>query len=203
MDKALNRELNQPTLNVVPQSFTPRPEQFQKPVTQDLRNNQARWAWGYATGRINHLEIQLHRAPNKRDPEWMHMMYDERGNELGIGFNQPKIDALLVEAIKKAKTARTVMMNNISEWAGSLDEEEMNAALPYIWQSFVAPDEEQDAPESAEPDGEEALVEEVVPVQVLTRPDVDFDNMPKSEVVAPQQLKLGDILGKIEQDNKS
>ena len=133
----------------------------------------------------------------------MHMMYDERGNELGIGFNQPKIDALLVEAIKKAKTARTVMMNNISEWAGSLDEEEMNAALPYIWQSFVAPDEEQDAPESAEPDGEEALVEEVVPVQVIQRPDIDFDVLPKSTVEAPQQLKLGDILGKIEQDNKS
>jgi len=185
----------------VPSRYTPRPEQFEKPLTQELRNEQARLARGFAEERINHLELQRRMSPHKREAQWRHMLVDTEGNELGIGYHQPAVDARLDQAIQEAKTARTVMMDKISEWAGNLDKVQMAEALPQIWKSFL-PSVEMD--EMPVVETEEALdLEEVEPVQVITRPDVDFGSLPKSEVVPPQQLTLGDILGKIEKDNRS
>ena len=200
-DRKLNREITPTVPNIVPQSYTPRPEQFQKPITQDLRNEQARLAHGFALSQIEHLENQRHLSPNKREAKWMHMLYDEKGNEIGIGYHQSQYDARLDQAIKDAKTARTVMMDKISEWAGNLDRDQMAEALPQIWRSFLPNQEEQEMPVE---ETDAALVEEEVePIQVIPLPDADFANMPKSEVVAPEQLKLGDILGQIERDNKN
>ena len=202
-DRQLNREVTPTKPNVVPQSYTPRPEQFQKPLTQELRNEQARLARGFAEEVINNLENQRRMSPHKRDSQWRHMLLDAEGNEVGIGYHQPAYDAKLDQAIKDARTARTVMMDKISEWAGNLDRDQMAEALPHIFRSFL-PSVEQEVPEPQEGGEEEALVkEEVAPVDVLQRPDVDFASMPKSEVVAPVQLSLGDILGKIEKDNRT
>ena len=130
----------------------------------------------------------------------MHMLYDEAGNEVGIGYHQSQYDARLDQAIKDAKTARTVMMDKISEWAGNLDRDQMAEALPQIWRSFLPNQEEQEMPVE---ETDAALVEEeVVPIDVLQRPEVDFASMPKSEVVAPDQLSFGDLMGMIEQGNK-
>ena len=198
-DRQLNRGATPTVPNVVPQSYTPRPEQFQKPITQDLRNEQARLAHGFALSQIEHLENQRHLSPNRREAKWMHMLYDEAGNEVGIGYHQSQYDARLDQAIKDSKTARTVMMDKISEWAGNLDRDQMAEALPQIWKSFL-PSVEQETPAEMV---EEALVEEeVVPVDVLQRPEVDFASLPKSEVVAPDQLSFGDLMGMIEQGNK-
>ena len=199
-DRQLNRGATPTVPNVVPQSYTPRPEQFQKPITQDLRNEQARLAHGFALSQIEHLENQRHLSPNRREAKWMHMLYDEAGNEVGIGYHQSQYDARLDQAIKDAKTARTVMMDKISEWAGNLDRDQMAEALPQIWQSFLPNQEEQEIPVE---ETDAALVEEeVVPVDVLKRPDVDFESLPKSEVVVPDQLSFGDLMGMIEQNSK-
>lgn len=198
-DRKLNRELIPTTPNIVPQRFTPVAEQFRAPVTQELRSAQGRWARGYSLAQIEYLQNQLRMSPNKRDAQWRAMLYDERGIEVGLNFAaQPRVDAKLQQAIQDAKTAQTVMMDKISGWAGNMDEEEMMRALPQIWRSFL-PNQEQDIPAD---EADEALeIEEVEPVQVPLPPQVDFSQMPKSEVQAPEQLALGDILGQIARDN--
>ena len=154
---------------------------------------------GYTLGQIEYLERQRHLAPYRRDAEWRHALTNAAGEVVSIGPLQPKFDARLDKAITIAKTARTIMRDRISEWAGNLDEDELQKALPYIWNGFIQEVRGEDEPAK---EADEALEpEEVEPVQVIARPDVDFDNMPKSEVVAPDQISLGDILGKIATDN--
>src|SRR3990167_940295 len=90
--------------NIVPQSYTPRPEQFQKPVSQELRNEQAKLAQGFAIERLNELEIQLHLGPHKRWPRWKATKFDGEGKESFDAFRQVRLDAELNQAIKDAKT---------------------------------------------------------------------------------------------------
>ena len=167
--------------NVVPASFTPVPEQFAAPVTQELRTRQAQLAQGYTLGRINDLEIQLHKGWYKRNEKWQ-------------AYPAAQSDELLKEAIKVAKTVRTIMLDKIAEWAGNYTEEEIQAALPSVWHGyaeFVQPPTET---------VEDALAPEEMEPAVADKPEVP-DDAPKSEVMAPDELILGDILGKIAEDN--
>ena len=65
----LNRELTA-TPSVVPSRFTPKPEKFEHPISQELRGIQARLAQGFAFHAIEHLESQLHLADYKREGAW-------------------------------------------------------------------------------------------------------------------------------------
>ena len=164
-------------MNIVPARYSPTPEKFTRPVSQDLRNIQSRLAQGFTLKTISHLENELHKADYKREPAW-----------------QGKGDNALKDAIRVAKTTRTVMMNNISEWAGALDEAEFEAALPTVWGEYA-----QEV--SASMGIEEKVTEEVKPIQVITRPEVPED-APRSVVEPPHQPTLAEVLGSIEQDNK-
>ena len=179
--------------NIVPAAFTPTPEQYAPPVTQELRSKQSKWALGYATNIINNLQNELRKSFYKRS------MYT-----LEQGYNETKSDAKLVEDIKIAKTAQTVMMDHISEWAGNYDETVFNnTVLPDVWAKYVnsvrGPVEETEETEITVEDDALAL-EYMEPVVVVTRPEVPED-APPSEVVPPDQINLGEILGKIEADN--
>ena len=105
-------------------------------------------------------------------------------------------DAALAEAIKVAKTARTIMKEHLSEWAGNLTEEEMTNALPAVWNRYV-----QEVQGPAEEADEDALAPEDMELKpaVLDKPEIPAD-APKSEVVAPDEVSLGDVLGMIAED---
>ncbi len=198
MSNPLNREKDAVLPNVVPASFTPVPEQYAIPVTQELRTRQAQMVQGYALGVINGLEKQLHLGWYKRLPEWQ-------------AYPEAQSNELLIEAIRIAKTARTLMKDKITEWAGNYSEQEMEAALPDVWNKFVqivqGPAEEAEETEAVsvevetEMDEEEnALAPEDMAPAVVDRPEIPGD-APKSEVVAPDEISLGDVLGKISEDN--
>lgn len=178
---------------VVPASFTPpAPEQFKTPVTQQSRNRQARQGQGYMLQQVSYLENQQHLAQYKR-------------------ANTNQTDAAVAEAIRVAKTAQTIMRNNIQAWAGSLSEAELNAALPSIWAHYVQVVQAQDDPASEvvveelpEPEETEATLvslDEIEPIQVINRPEVPAD-APKSALNVPVEPTLGETLGKIAEDNK-
>jgi hypothetical protein len=184
----------------VPASFTPVPEQFEAPVSQNQRTEQAQQAQGFALTQINYLENQLHKGQYKRD-------------------DVTQTDEELKQLIVTAKTTRTVMADKISEWAGNLSKEELETALPVIWAGYMdqvqasmnptvevddtlAVDEEGNAPvmpEETEPEDTPADGE-VEPIDVLARP-VIADDAPRSKVEAPEQLSLGDVLSKIEESD--
>ena len=180
-----NQEQVLPT--VVPASFSPAPEKYERQPSQELRMRQAQLAHGYALRQVSYLEIQQHKASYKRDAAW-----------------QNASPAQMAEAIKAAKTARTLMANDIQLWAGSLDEDELQNALPNIWSEYVqkvtgskptvdsaVKETPADEPESA-PD-----LGDAEPLQVIFRPTISED-APKSVVTAPDQLTLGELLAKIE-----
>ena len=176
----LNKEA-QTLPNIVPQRFSPQLEQFQNQPSQGLRSRQSQIAQGYAVNQIDTLKRILHVAPEKRAP-WI-------SNDT------------LLEDIRTAETARTIMMEHITEWAGALSEEELQNALPTIWNTYVQIVVTQDRPaEEADAALEE---EEVAPVQVPLPPQVDFDGMPKSEVQAPEQLSFGDLMAQLEKGKNS
>ena len=198
MSNPLNREKDAVLPNVVPASFTPVPEQYAIPVTQELRTRQAQMVQGYALSIINGLEQQLHLGWYKRLPKWQ-------------AYPEAQSTELLIEAIRIAKTARTLMKDKITEWAGNYSEQEMEAALPDVWNKFVqivqGPAEEAEETEAVsvevetEMDEEEnALAPEDMAPAVVDRPEIPGD-APKSEVVAPDEISLGDVLGKISEDN--
>src|SRR3990167_10402592 len=118
MESPMNRFQTLPS--VVPASFLPDPVKYESPVSQELRTRQSQLAQGYTLKRVSYLENQRHLAPYKRDPAW------QRASEVDMG-----------DAIKVARTARTVLLNNISLWAGKLTEEELEKALPDIWNNYV------------------------------------------------------------------
>ncbi len=186
------------TPTVVPASFSPAPEQFEIPVTQELRSKQSRWAQGYLTQKIGYLEIQY------KTPFYKRAIYT-----MEHGYNAASSDAQLLDDIAIAKTAKTVMMDHISEWAGNHEEKQFHdVVLPAVWNRYVteikgppAPEAE-DAEVAVEAAEDESLApEEMEPVVVVNRPEVSI-NAPKSEVVPPDQLSLGDVLGKIAENNK-
>jgi hypothetical protein len=173
------------TPNIVPASFSPAPEKYERQASQELRNRQAQLAQGYALSQVSRLEIQQHRAAYKRDAAW-----------------QNASPAEMAEALRVAKTARTLMLQDISVWAGNLDEDEMQSALPSVWAEYVqkvwkptvdlaVKETPADEPEST-PD-----LGEAEPIQVIFRPTIPED-APQSVVVAPDQLTLGELLAKIE-----
>ena len=103
-------------------------------------------------------------------------------------------------------------MNNIQEWAGNLNEEELEAALPTIWAHYVQVVQAQNDPASEEvvveelPELEETEatlvnLDEMEPVQIINRPDVPADT-PKTGLQAPAEPTLGEILGKVAEDNE-
>jgi hypothetical protein len=133
------------------------------------------------------------------------------------GYSEEKSEALLREDIKVAKTARTIMLDRISEWAGAYDKEAFEeSVLPKVWGTYIkiVQDDGKPAPveEAEETDAVEVTVEEdalapeemepvvVVPVLPSARHD-DLAEKPQSEVVAPDEISLGEILGKIDKDN--
>ena len=178
----LNREKDTVLPNIVPTSFTPVPEQYAAPVTQELRTRQAQMVQGYALSIINGLEKQLHLGWYKRLPEWQ-------------AYPEAQSTELLIEAIRIAKTARTLMKDDIAEWAGNYSEQEMETALPDIWNKFI-----QIVQGPAEEAEVSALAPEDMEPAVADKPEIP-DDAPKSEVVAPDEISLGDILGKISEDN--
>ena len=103
-------------MHIVPARYSPTPEKFTRPLSQELRNTQSRLAQGFTMKTISFLENELHKADYKRGTAW-----------------QGKGDNALKDAIRVAKTARTRMMDSISLWAGALDEAEFEAALPSVW----------------------------------------------------------------------
>ena len=164
--------------------FAPDPRKFERQANQEERNRQAKLAQGYTLKRVEYLQNQLHKAPYKRDFEYQNT--DEAG---------------MKELIKTAATARTIMLNSISEWAGTYDEGEMASALPNVWGHFVAEVRREAAAEvPVNTDETPATEAEAVPIQVINRPVIPED-APKSTVEAPKQLTLGEVLGKIEQAN--
>ena len=196
MESPLNRERTPAPPNVVPASFLPDPVKYESPVSQELRTRQSQLAQGYTLKRVSYLENQRHLAPYKRDPAW------QRASEVDMG-----------DAIKVAKTARTVMLNNISAWAGKLTEEELEKALPDIWNNYVqqvqsktpaaSPKSTVDFPSAeskVEVTDETPDPREAEPIAVVNRPEIPAD-APRSQVQAPAQLTLGEVLGKIEVDN--
>lgn len=183
------------TPNIVPATFTPVPEQFAPAVTQELRSKQAHWAQGYTLNRVSHLENQLRTAHYKR------ALYT-----IDQGYTEAQSEALIKEDIKVAKTAKTIMLDRISEWAGNAEEDYFNSnVLPKAWARFVEEVKGIPAPEPAEEtepvpvtvEEEPLALEDMEPVVVVDRPYVSI-HAPKSEVVAPEQVSLGEVLGKIE-----
>ena len=189
---------NQETVlpNIVPTSFSPAPEKYERQPSQELRNRQAQLGQGYTLKQVSYLEIQQHKAAYKRDTAW--------------ASASPEA---MADAVKTAKTARTLMQNDIQLWAGSLDEDELQGALPNIWNEYLqramgngpAPLEMNRSFEAA---GKEVSVEtpndtpsagDDVPIQILWRPEIPAD-APRSVVETPagDQLTLGDILSRIE-----
>ena len=193
MTDVLNRG-PQVTPNVVPARFVPpAPEQFIRPATQQLRNRQSKQGQGFTLQQVSYLENQLHKAQYKR-------------------VNTDQTDTELVELVKVAKTARTIMSNDIQAWAGNLNEEELEAALPTIWSHYVQVVQAQDdldseevvveeLPELKETEATLVNLDEMEPVQVINRPDVPAD-APKSALKVPVEPALGEILGKIAEDNE-
>ena len=182
---------------MVPASFTPTPEQFPVQVTQELRSQQSKWTHGYTQSRIEYLENQLRAAHFRRE------IY-----RLDQGYKDFEAEDLLREDIRTAKTARTVMMDKISEWAGPYGEDHFKSVvLPQVWSDFIKYVKGEPAPEKAEePIEEEALApEDLEPApEVAVLPSARYDDLeskPKSEVVPPDEVSLGDVLTKIEQDN--
>jgi len=186
------------TPNVVPASFTPTPEKFVPQISQELRSQQSRWAQGYALQRIEFLENQLKTSHFKRE------VY-----RLDNGYSAAEAEELLRSDIQAAKTARTVMMDHISEWAGPYGEDHFKSVvLPEIWADFVKQVRGEPAPEKAEePEVTEEVTEEALAPEEpeeQTLPSARYDDlasMPKSEVVPPPEVTLGDVLAKIEKDN--
>lgn len=188
--------------NVVPSAFSPKPEDFLPQVSQELRSQQSRWAQGFALGKIEYLENQLRTAHFKRE------IYT-----LNDGYKDFQAEEKLSEDINVAKTARTVMMDHISDWAGPYEERHFKSVvLPQVWSDFVrqvsgepAPEETADDTETAEAVVEEPLApeeEELEEDQPL--PSARYDDLaskPRSQVEAPPEISLGDVLGKIEKDN--
>ena len=172
----LNRELEVSAPNVVPASFTPDPTKYQSPVSQETRNLQAKLAQGYALDRLNYLGLQLHLAPYKRDEVW------RKASEVDM-----------LEAIRIAKTARTVMLNSISKWAAGLTLEETENALSDVWNRAV-----QAVRAEAESKVVEVLEEieaEPLPIQVINRPVISED-APRSEVTPPVEERFEEIIEK-------
>ena len=195
MANPLNRELAT-TPTIVPASFSPAPETYERQVGQEFRARQAQWGQGYALRQVSYLENQLHRASYKRDAVWQGVSDEE-----------------ITNALKVAKTARTLMLQEVPIWAGSLDEDELHNALPDIWHRYIervrgdtpAPKSTvdltagQEVPVNKPEDAPEAG--EATPIQVIFRPTIPAD-APHSEVTAPKQLTLGDVLAKIEANKK-
>ena len=194
MANPLNREMAT-TPTIVPASFSPAPEKYERQVGQELRARQAQLGQGYVLKQVNYLEMQRHRSPYKRDTAWQTVSPEEMDH-----------------ALKVAKTARTLMLQDVPVWAGSLDEDELQSALPNIWNEYVERVmNDNPAPKTAvdltarqevpvdKPDDTPAG--EAEPIQVIFRPHVSED-APRSEVTAPDQLTLGDILAKIEANKK-
>jgi len=122
------------------------------------------------------------------------------------GYTEAQSEALIKEDIKVAKTAKTIMLDRISEWAGNAEEDYFNSnVLPKAWARFVEEVKGIPAPEPAEEtepvpvtvEEEPLALEDMEPVVVVDRPYVSI-HAPKSEVVAPEQVSLGEVLGKIE-----
>ena len=199
MSNPLNREKDTVLPNIVPASFTPVPEQYAAPVTQELRTKQSRLVQGYTMERVSKLENQLHKGWYKRLPEWQQ-------------YSETESDTALKEAIRIAKTAQTLMKDSIQEWAGSLNEADLENVLSDSWNHFVqivqGPAEEAEETEAVSVDeiveipvqDEDALAPEDMAPAVADRPVIP-DDAPKSEVVAPDEISFGDILGKITEDN--
>ena len=195
MANPLNRELAT-TPTIVPASFSPAPEKYERQVGQELRARQAQLGQGYTLKQVDYLKLQQHRAPYKRDAAWQSATPEE-----------------MAHAVKVAKTARTLMLQDVPVWAGSLDEDELQNALPNIWNEYVerVMNENDPAPKTTVdltaghevqqevPVNKPISPEEISPVQVIFRPLVSADE-PKSQVTVPagDQLTLGDILSKIE-----
>ena len=185
--------------NIVPATFVPKPEDYAPQIDQELRSQQAHWSRGYTLAQVEHLENQLHTAHFKRT------IY-----RLDDGYSEERAEALLREAIKTAKTARTIMLDRISEWAGAHGKEEFQqVVLPDVWDKFIKEVKGEPAPEVADDTEaveaeEEALApeEELEAVQVIERPEVPAD-APQSKVEAPDEVSLGDILGKVSEDNSN
>ena len=187
--------------NVVPNSFSPRPEQFEIPVTQELRSRQSHIAQGFALQVIGGLERQLRLAWYRREPTWQQ-------------YSEMVSDTKLQKAIKTAKTVRTVMMDRISEWAGNYSEAEFEAIMPQVWDRFVkivqnpedakpAAKEEIEAPPQEEPSDENDLaLEDMEPIQVIERPEIPED-APQSQVQAPKEESWQEVLGKKEEEGSS
>ena len=194
MTNPLNRELAT-TPTIVPASFSPAPETYERQVGQELRARQAQLGQGYTLKQVDYLKMQQHRSPYKRDAAWQGVSEEE-----------------MAHALKVANTARTLMLQDVPVWAGSLDEDELQNALPDIWNRYVelvsgttpAPKSTVDltaGPEVPVKPEEAPEAGEATPVQVIFRPTIPAD-APRSEVEAPKQLSLGEILAKIEAGKK-
>src|SRR3990167_3395164 len=90
MANPLNRELAT-TPTIVPASFSPAPETYERQVGQELRARQAQLGQGYTLKQVDYLKLQQHRAPYKRDDAWQRATPEE-----------------MAHALKVAKTARTL-----------------------------------------------------------------------------------------------
>ena len=202
MTDPLNRERELTPSNIVPTSFSPAPEKYERQLGQEQRGRQAQLAQGYTLLQIDRLKNQRHLNPQKRAEAW-----------------QKSSPEQMTEAIKVAETARTVMLNDLPLWAGNLDvkpydeskNSEFGDALPDVWNTYVQQVRETFSPAASNERfisgaGQETSVEtpndtpaigDDVPIQVIFRPEIPGD-APRSVVEAPDQLTLGELLAKIE-----
>lgn len=202
------------TPNVVPASFTPDPQTFEVKLSAELRSQQAKLARDFVEGKINAIDRTIQK--NKR----------QVGSEI-VAFTPPELEAQ-IDLAYTYRVVQTKLSQNLADFADVATLEALDAALPEIFERLVdqvlrdryperyeAADplpavNEGNAPTVPSSDEEvPALADE--PTEVISPPipmptleeaidgveDISLLEMPDDE------LNLGDVLGKISDDNAS
>jgi len=209
---------------------SPREEYFTPALNAQLKNRLSQIADGHALGEINNLQNELHRAHYKRHDQarWsafsVRNIPDDNGELREVTeMNESlavKLDQQLTDEIQLYKTAHTVMKERISGIAdanGWRDEEDFDAQVPNVFGNIVQEIREEHNMPASEPvvegwdsaPGAPDFVKaeetpdplEGEPIQVIDRPEVPAD-APKSTLEVPDdEVSLGDLMGKIAEDN--
>lgn len=203
-------------------------EQFNSVVPAELRTRLSQMAQGFAETEIDTLRNELHRGHYKRrNPKWsayevkmVNKGTDSSGNpifEEQALLNNEKADALdvvLTDEIQIYETARTVMMNSLTDnasAAGARSEEDFNDIIPKLWQSALeqvrgVPDQPAEEAYVAEPtapgppdgldedtpdSGEET---EAIDFNLPSARMRDFEEMPTNPQKAPREENWMEVL---------
>ena len=210
---------------------SPREEYFTPSLNAQLKNRLSQIADGHALGEINKLQNELHRAHYKRHNQdrWSAFSIRQVPDDDGemrevVEMNESlaaRLDQELDDEIQLYKTAHTVMKERLSGIADEnkwRDEADFDAQVPNVFSNIVQEmRDEQTMPTVAGWDsapGAPFLAVEETPEPGEDNPEiidlglpsarlVDFEELPESTLEVPDQLNLGDVLGKISEDNSN